>query len=95
MAKREVDYDVDELTKDWIGINKFDDAEAWQAWFEWRRDQLKCNQEPIGFTVPSSFPPTTVSGCREYIAILQKVRSSIGWKSSGARLPKDVSSWMG
>lgn len=94
MGMRE-DNRLDVLMEHWIGINKHDDPLAWAAWKDWRHAQLGCFQEPIAFTVPSPFPPTTVASAKEYIAVLKEIRSSIGWKDSRAKVPTNVSAWMG
>lgn len=94
MGKRE-DNAVEVIVEDWVSVNKFDDPLAWEAWKNWRFSQLRCHIEPTAFTVPSIFPPTTVSAAREYIASLRQIRKAIRWTDSRAKLPNDVSAWMG
>lgn len=95
MAKRRIDNDVDDLTDTWISVNKDQDPAAWQAWTAWRRDQLHIVAQPDNLTIPSPFPPATIAAAKEYVAVLQQIRSSIGWKDSRAKLPTDFSAWMG
>lgn len=94
MGMRE-DHKIEILTDGWVSVNKFEDKMCWQAWTDWRRSQLKCMQEPENLTVPSEFPPSTVSAAKEYIAALKEIRNAIGWKDSRSKLSTDVSAWMG
>lgn len=94
MGMRE-DNQLNILTENWVGINKFEDKIAWQAWTDWRRDQMKCSQEPENLTVPSPFPPSTIVAAKEYIAAVKIIRGAIGWKDSKAALSTNVSAWMG
>lgn len=95
MAKRSDDRDVEILTENWISINKKQDPIAWQAWADWRRNELRSLIDPENFTVPTPFPPSTVAAAKEYIAIVQQIRKSVGWNDSRAQMPKSVGAWMG
>jgi len=94
MGMRE-DNQLQILTENWVGINKFEDKMAWQAWTDWRRSQMKCMQEPENLTVPSPFPPSTIIAAKEYISAVKVIRGAIGWKDSKAALSTNVSAWMG
>lgn len=95
MAKRNDDRDIEVLTENWISIGRKEDPVAWNAWRDWRRAQLGAQIEPDAFTVPTPFPPATIAAAREYIAIVQQIRASNGWKGQSAKLKTDVSAWMG
>lgn len=93
MAKRSQEFAVEVLVEDWITINRKQDPVAWTAWHDWRRAEMGSCIEPENFTVPSPFPPATVAAAKEYLAIVQQIRKSIGWNSGRASLQTNVTAW--
>lgn len=95
MAKRSDDRDIETMTEDWISINEKEDVQAFEAWASWRSQQMGCHNFGHNMTVPTPFPPTSVSAAREYIAVVQQIRKAIGWNGTKAKLKTDISAWMG
>jgi hypothetical protein len=97
MAKRETDLDreIDALTTHWVAVNRKENPIEYSAWLGWRKQEMRSFIEPENFTVPTAFPPTTVTGAQAYFDVVRKIRKCVGWRTMRANLPKDPSAWMG
>lgn len=96
-AKRKTDLEteVDIRTENWISVNRSEDALQWEAWTNWRKANAGANAQPDNLTVPSPFPPTTMTSVKEYLETVGMMRSVCGWKKGRDRISQNPSAWMG
>lgn len=84
---------VEEVTKDWMGINETSDAVEFKAWAEYRRCVFGCHFVPKNFTVPTAFPPSTLQAAKEYATAISLIRRSIKWSDARSAVPKNPEAW--
>ncbi len=96
MAKRRTDLDdqIDEATADWVSISRGQDPVEWGAWTAWREREMRTHARPDNLTVPTPFPPATVSAAKAYLDVVQKIRRAQGWTAANSRLTTDPRAWM-
>lgn len=97
MAKRksEMENEVDDTLLNWVCVNRLEEPMEWQAWINWRRDNMGSRITPENLTVPTAFPPVTVSAAKQYLETVTKIRRLNGWTGGKAKLTTDPSAWMG
>ena len=59
MGKRNSDLEneVDDLTGNWVAVNRQQEPIAWQAWTNWRKQEMRTLIEPESLTVPTDSRP--------------------------------------
>jgi hypothetical protein len=93
--QRELDDAVDVLTDGWVSVHRIANKEAYAAWLDWRKKEMKSFIEPEYFTVPDYFPPSSAQAAKEYITAVKAVRRAIQWPAGVAKLPSHPSPWYG
>lgn len=93
--KTDLETEVEIRVENWISVNRAEDSMQWEAWTNWRRANAGAHAQPENLTVPSPFPPTTMTSVKEYLETVGMLRSATGWKRGRDRIAKDPSAWMG
>ena len=87
MAQKKYDADLDDELSKWTDVGRKEFPIAFDAWKSYRREELGCRFVPEAYTVPSLMPPITDREKQDYAKMIHRIRASIGWTGTSAKVP--------